>query len=131
MERPPCSRCTRPATVSLSALWSTLGIRPRRQKLSRSISLCTACAHALLDFLAASPLHSLHQSLSAAYTSVQNHLGESCHPENNTTTTLSTEDHHGSNHAAASCRPCLTACNSRQIDEDDGVSPAPRSGAGA
>lgn len=78
MAPPPCSRCGEPAAVSFAGLWSTVGISPRLQKLSKSHSFCPSCIQAFFAFVATSPIPSLSESLSEAYTNIHSHPGATC-----------------------------------------------------
>jgi len=72
-----CSRCARPASLSLAQIVSTIGVSPRRQKCGEAVLLCTACIQSLELLLAASPFSTLSKALIEAYTSI---AGQSATP---------------------------------------------------
>ena len=116
MDRKSCSRCQRPADFSLAFLVSTIGARPRGQKCTQTVPLCKSCLSTAVPFLASTPLQDLEQPLKDAYTALSGDPPAllaaivSC--------PLAVEAHQGGE-AALSCRLCLIACNSRQIDEPE------------
>jgi len=116
MDRKSCSRCPRPADFSLAFLVSTIGVRPRGQKCTQTVPLCKACVRDAASLLASTPLQDLQEPLSEAYTTLSGDSPASsaglgrCHS--------AAEVHQGGD-AAPSCRLCLIACNSRQIDESE------------
>ena len=113
MDRKSCSLCSRPADFSLAFLVSTIGVRPRGQKCTQTVPLCISCIQAAAHLLASTPLQGIQEPLRVAYTALEGAFPASsagagpCPPADG--------DHQGGN-AAASCRLCLIACNSRQFD---------------
>jgi hypothetical protein len=72
--------------------------------------------HTATPFLASTPFQDLQEPLRIAYTALG---GVPAAPSADAgPCPLAEEVHHGGN-AALSCRPCLIACNSRQIDEQE------------
>jgi hypothetical protein len=68
-----CSQCGNPAAFSLCNLISTVASSPRQQKCGIATLYCSTCIQRVVEFLAASghsPLQSLSQPLSAAYTAL-------------------------------------------------------------
>ena len=116
MDRKSCSRCSRPADFSLAFLVSTIGVRPRGQKCTQTVPLCKACIRHAARFLASTPLQPLQQPLKRAYTELGGH--SEAISDDTGTCPASAEAHQGGA-AALSCRLCLIACNSRQIDEPE------------
>ncbi len=118
MKPKPCSLCGQPADVSFIILASTLGISPRQQKSSAAIPFCTACLRTAAD--RNTPDH--HQGLIDALTTAEGAFLRAFarHPEG-----VRIHDEHpqvcqksaSAALADASCRPSLTAWNSRQFDE--------------
>ena len=49
METKPCCRCSAPAAFSLALLLSTVGVKPRAQKCSKTILLCQSCISFIAD----------------------------------------------------------------------------------
>lgn len=116
MERKSCSRCPRPADYSLAFLVSTIGVRPRGQKCTQTVPLCKSCLSTAIPFLASTPLQDLQQPLRDAYTAMSGDfqaLSDSVGP------CPSAAEVHQGDEGATSCRLCLIACNSRQIDEPE------------
>ena len=114
MDRKSCSRCSRPADYSLAFLVSTIGVRPRGQKCTQTVPLCKSCLSTAIPFLASTPLQALEQPLTDAYTALRDDsaaLSDSVGP------CPSAAEVHQGGEAALSCRLCLIACNSRQIDD--------------
>jgi len=114
MESKPCSLCSRPATYSLAVLLSTVGRRPRLQKCSKSILLCTACIHDWIALGDIAPLSELHQPLQSAYTEIAGDTSGDAISLNRPDSAV--EAHQGSA-SEVSSRPCLIAGNSRHYDE--------------
>ena len=52
MDRKSCSCCTRPADFSLAFLDSTIGVRPRGQKCTKTVPFCKSCLSTATPFLA-------------------------------------------------------------------------------
>jgi len=113
METRACSRCSRPADFSLALLLSTIRVRPRVQKCSRTIALCHSCLKDIVASLASSPLSDLRQPLISAYTAIADRSTAVLNPEKRDPDTAGVQD----GEAAASSRPCLTAGNSRHHDD--------------
>ena len=68
-----CSQCGNAAAFSLCALISTVAITPRQQKCGSATLYCSACIQRAAEFLATlghSPLQSLSEPLSSAYTAL-------------------------------------------------------------
>jgi hypothetical protein len=74
METKPCSRCSRPASLSFYLLLSTVGIRPRLQQSSKSLLLCSSCMAELIASLADSQPE-LHSQLSGSFKGLGLELG--------------------------------------------------------
>ena len=51
MDRKSCSCCTRPADFSLAFLDSTIGVRPRGQKCTKTVPFCKSCLSTAAPFL--------------------------------------------------------------------------------
>jgi hypothetical protein len=65
-----CCRCSHEAEFSIVCVFSTVGLRPRRQKCSAAVLYCRACLRTLLDedqFLPSD----LWESVNNAYTHVE------------------------------------------------------------
>lgn len=116
MDRKSCSRCSRPADFSLAFLVSTIGLRPRGQKCTQTVPLCKACIRDAAALLASTPLQDLHEPLQGAYTALG---GDSPALSAGVSSCPSAAAAHQGGEAALSCRLCLIACNSRQIDEPE------------
>lgn len=121
MDSKPCSRCSHPAEFSLAFLLSTIGRSPRLQKCTKTIALCSSCLLALLQSQACSPLADLNEALRRAYTAFVAGSGEESDSFSRNQQGITTEDHHVHAAPSVSCRLCLIACNSRQIDEVTGI----------
>jgi hypothetical protein len=116
MDRKSCNRCHRPADFSLAFLVSTIGVRPRGQKCTQTVPLCKSCLSSAVPFLADTPLQDLEQPLRDAYTAL---TGDSLALCASVGPCPSAAEVHQGGDAAPSCRLCLIACNSRQIDEPE------------
>src|ERR1035438_1805359 len=116
MDRKSCSCCTRPADFSLAFLDSTIGVRPRGQKCTQTVPFCNSCLSTALPFLASTPLQDLEQPLRDAYTALSGDSSALC---TSVAHCQSGVEVHQGGEAALSCRLCLIACNSRQIDEPE------------
>jgi hypothetical protein len=114
MPSKPCVNCSRPAEFSLAILLSTLQVRPRRQKCSKTILLYSACLHVAITSPDPQPFIDPHQTVITAYTAIAG--DPTVCPDPDHPCCDPTEDHHGDKQGV-SCRPCLIACNSRQNDE--------------
>lgn len=64
-----CSRCSHEAEFSVVCVFSTVGLRPRRQKCSAAVLYCRACLRDLLDDGQTFP-YDLWKSVNNAYTHV-------------------------------------------------------------
>lgn len=117
MRPKPCSLCGQPADFSFVILASTLRISPRRQKSSTSIPICNSCLRRPAE--RNSPDH--HQGLSDALTTARGAFSTALarSPEEVPTDDSPKTCPEPANDAAAdtSCRPSLTACNSRHFDD--------------
>jgi hypothetical protein len=121
----PCSLCGYPADVSVVLLLSTLRVSSRSQQSTKSIPFCAPCMSAFVGESRASGEPSLVSALRTALTPAWNAL--TTHPEEQSLATNPDLQHppvqvigQGSTcavEAEASCRPCVTPCNSRQFDE--------------
>jgi len=118
MNPKPCSLCGQPADVSFVILASTLRISPRQQKSSAAVPFCKACLRLSVGQDSPDPYQTLSDALTTAkgaFLLVFARFSEE----------VRTNDDHskgGSESASdaqpgASCRPSLTACNSRHFDE--------------
>jgi hypothetical protein len=112
MDRKSCSRCERPADFSLAFLVSTIGVRPRGQKCTKTVPFCKSCLSTAAPFLASTPLHDLEQPLRDAYTALS---GDSPALSDSVGPCPSAVEVHQGGEAALSCRLCLIACNSRKF----------------
>jgi len=65
-----CCKCNKPATFTLNVLLSSYGIRPRRQKTSQVVPLCSACLRGLFDMPVPQIVHPLLQAVNRAYTAL-------------------------------------------------------------
>ena len=114
MDHKSSSRFPRPADFSLAFLVSTIGVRPRGQKCTQTIPPCKSCLRSANPLQASTPLqesqtpHTDTNALPGGTVSASSGSGGHCQ--------LADEVHQGGE-AALSCRLCLIACNSRQIDE--------------
>ena len=70
MTEKSCSQCRRLADGSLCFLLSTLGITPRQQKCTRSVSLCAHCMRDLIARLGTVCPPDLVEPLTRAYRAV-------------------------------------------------------------
>ena len=108
------SRCPRPSDFSPAFLVSTIGVRPRGQKCTQTIPPCKSCLRSANPLQASTPLQESQtphtDALLGSAVSASSGSGGHCQ--------LAEEDHQGGE-AALSCRLCLIACNSRQIDEPE------------
>jgi len=114
MESKPCSRCSQPADFSLALLLSTIRVRPRAQKCSKTIALCNCCLHSVLASLGTSPLADLQQPLISAYTKI---AGPYSFALNRQSQDSANAEPHQGGRAAGSSRPCLIAGNSRKFTQ--------------
>jgi hypothetical protein len=113
MDRKSCNQCARPAEFSLAFLVSTIGARPRGQKCTVTVPFCKHCIRNAAPFLASSSFQDLEEPLRDAYTRLEG--GSTPSPVRACACPSAAEVHQGGN-TAVSCRLCLIACNSRQID---------------
>lgn len=68
-----CSQCGKPAAFSLCNLLSTVAVAPRKQKCGIATLYCSTCMQRVVELLKSSghsPLQSLRQPLSEAYTAL-------------------------------------------------------------
>ena len=119
MDRKSCSRCPRPADFSLAFLVSTIGVRPRGQKCTQTVPFCKSCLSTATPFLASTPLQGLQEPLRSAYTALNGDSPVSS--PRYCRCAASADGVHQGGEAAASCRLCLIACNSRHGDEVGGA----------
>lgn len=70
MEAKPCSRCSHPASFSFCVLLSTVGVRPRTQQSSKSVSLCQSCLEQLIASLA-KPQPQLFNQFTASFSTIE------------------------------------------------------------
>lgn len=116
-----CSLCGRPADSSAVVIVSTLRVSPRRQQSSTAIPFCNAC----LTTARTTNGITVGQCVSAALTTASDALtrqsDEQSHSPKAHSLALSTKRNGSESTSAvrpqASCRPCVTPCNSRQFDE--------------
>lgn len=72
----PCDICERLADCSLVLVISTLGVSPRIQQCSESISICKRCIQQLCDSDAAQSASKLRGVLRNAYTAIKHAFSE-------------------------------------------------------
>lgn len=71
-----CKVCkTNPSNTSIKLLLSSLGRRPRRQRSSKGITLCTSCVQRLTDLDDPRIPMSLIRAVNTAYRLLTNDLG--------------------------------------------------------
>lgn len=125
MQPKPCRLCGQPADVAFVVLSSTLRISPRRQKSSSSIAICKPCVNAFINARSSTEVvgvgTTLTEALATCYHALTRQferdtepkeLGETAHEQVEPSTQPTSTHEHG-----VSCRPCLTACNSRHFDD--------------
>jgi hypothetical protein len=71
-----CDFCTRLADCSLVLVISTLGVRPRIQQCSQSVSLCKRCIQELCDSNAAQSAAKVREVLKSAYIAIRHVISE-------------------------------------------------------
>ena len=112
-----CQLCGELAVASVGVLCSTVGLTPRRQKLSPTLALCAACIQSCIDTEGSEPHSALRQALISAYTAIGGHVAAHADGDSSTACQVALGD------KPASCRTCQIACNSRHNDEaSDGES---------
>lgn len=121
MQTRSCSQCGRPADFSLQFLLSTVRRTPRKQKCTKSVLFCKSCIQVVSERITSVAPSDLIQPLISAYTNIARHSNE----QSDSTSAHNSDEKSATVGAGpslpdapeASCRPCLIACNSRQIDE--------------
>jgi hypothetical protein len=72
----PCSHCSREAELSIICVISTVGVRPRRQKSSKTVLFCHGCIRDLLAGGAHLLTGDLQKSVNNAYTRMNHSSGD-------------------------------------------------------
>jgi hypothetical protein len=121
MSSKPCSLCGQPADISVLLLASTLRISPRQQESSPSVRFCSACLGLRHEQMSFGVHARLADALTRTCEALTRHSNEHAHSPNRASGSampqpICPEPTNGDGRAA-SCRPCLIACNSRQSDE--------------
>lgn len=116
-----CSLCGLPADVSVVLLVSTLRVSPRRQQSTTAIPLCNACLTAAAISDSSEVGRVVAQALTQACSVLTSQSNEQPNPPNPPSLSVAGESVGPESTSAvahaASCRPCVTPCNSRQSDE--------------
>lgn len=119
----PCSLCGRPADVSAVVLLSTLRISPRRQQSTKAVVFCTACINAFLNDGGepddSNTIQRLSDALTPAWNALTRHSDEQSHSKNDIPNQIVRSQSTSGVEAEASCRACVTPCNSRQFDVNE------------
>lgn len=113
-----CSLCGKVATFALGFMLSTLRRAKRQQKCTASIPLCFDCIQAIGRGMESAAPATLVEPLIDAYTAFAPESNDESHPEIQASRQeQSRSESTREVRPEASCRPCVTPCNSRQFDE--------------
>lgn len=121
----PCSLCGHPADVSVVVVLSTLRIRSRRQQYTKSVPFCAVCFGEFINGFHSPDDPSFVSTFADALTPAWNALTKESDEQSLIAKARSQDSPSqiiGSESTSAvrpnaSCRPCVTPCNSRQFDE--------------
>jgi len=116
-----CSLCGRPADVSAFVLVSTLQVSPRRQHSAKAIPFCNACLSTATGCKDSAVTATVIGALTTAWKALTRQSHELSQSQKVHSPDLQVGPTRSEPTSAvrpeASCRPCVTPCNSRQFDE--------------